>query len=462
MLNGTFLKIPMDFENKSKMSSCLSFHSKCDEVEYVYSQCHEIAVQIGVEGCVKPSTKRAALNLCLVLDTSGSMIGEKLQQLKSSVSLLIDHLDENDSLCVITFASKCHVQLSWTPMNTAGKAESQAIISKIDAKGSSDLWGGILYGVSMVRGITSGSMLILSDGLANCRRPKDTQLKMEMKFQKLNIPVLALGYGIDHDALALQRIANTGNNSKYVFVERFEMISVAFADFIGGVSNTVAKDIIIEIIPAGGAKILGDPRTNFKWKLGQDGKIEIRIPDIYQREKRLILLKMELPSLEFPVIERDAPVALVRIKYMDPCTLKHSRFEKQIAVIRPESIQEDERDVDVEFETFQFCFETGKIVQAASDVAVGGNLEHGRNILEALKTRQSSSIDPVLLQHADHWINKTIEAMKSKEEWMKRGRNHALCFSAEFQSQRPGSYNEELNPFRTIEQLQLSQKLKSL
>src|SRR6476659_4555794 len=49
------------------------------------------------------------LNLALVLDHSGSMKGAKLQAVKDAVKLVIDHMDPQDIISVVTLSFKIRV-----------------------------------------------------------------------------------------------------------------------------------------------------------------------------------------------------------------------------------------------------------------------------------------------------------------------------------------------------------------
>ena len=50
--------------------------------------------------------ERMPLNLSLVLDRSGSMAGQKIQQLQESVKLLVDTLARDDVVSVVLFDDK--------------------------------------------------------------------------------------------------------------------------------------------------------------------------------------------------------------------------------------------------------------------------------------------------------------------------------------------------------------------
>ncbi len=54
-------------------------------------------------------TSQLPLNICLALDKSGSMSGEKLKQLKRALESLIRQLQPNDMISIVGFDSKTKI-----------------------------------------------------------------------------------------------------------------------------------------------------------------------------------------------------------------------------------------------------------------------------------------------------------------------------------------------------------------
>jgi len=69
----------------------------------------------------------APLNVCLVLDRSGSMAGQKMENLRRAVELVIDQLDPTDILSIVIFDDRAEILVpatSVTDKNTL-KAKSE-------------------------------------------------------------------------------------------------------------------------------------------------------------------------------------------------------------------------------------------------------------------------------------------------------------------------------------------------
>ncbi|HDL09657.1 MAG TPA: VWA domain-containing protein, partial [Candidatus Omnitrophica bacterium] len=76
---------------------------------------------------------RTKLNLCFVLDKSGSMDGEPIENLKRAVKDVVDLMEEEDRVSVILFDSEARVLISNSPLDR--KKEIKNRIEEIDALG---------------------------------------------------------------------------------------------------------------------------------------------------------------------------------------------------------------------------------------------------------------------------------------------------------------------------------------
>ncbi len=63
----------------------------------------DVAVDVTVSKAVGTQSASYAINLCIVIDRSGSMQGEKLEQAKNSCLEIYGSLNANDRLTVLAF-----------------------------------------------------------------------------------------------------------------------------------------------------------------------------------------------------------------------------------------------------------------------------------------------------------------------------------------------------------------------
>jgi len=106
-----------------------------------------------VELIVPPRTsdaRREPVNVCFVLDRSGSMSGRKIEFARKAVEVAIDRLLPEDRFAVIAYDDRIDVVVESTPASREAKDGALARIRSIDARGSTDLGGGWLTGAEQV------------------------------------------------------------------------------------------------------------------------------------------------------------------------------------------------------------------------------------------------------------------------------------------------------------------------
>lgn len=105
-------------------------------------------------------------DLIVLLDTSGSMGGEPLDQARRVTSALIDSLDDTDQLELIEFSSSPR---RWrrgaTPATAEHRRDAQAWLSRLVASGGTEMRSGILEALAPLRDEAQRQVVLITDGL---------------------------------------------------------------------------------------------------------------------------------------------------------------------------------------------------------------------------------------------------------------------------------------------------------
>jgi len=94
-------------------------------------------IHIGVQGYEPPKSKRPPMNLVFLVDTSGSMNNpDKLPLLKQSLEVLIEKLEKEDRVSIVTYGPRMETILVPTAGNR--KADIRAALAPLSAQGGTN------------------------------------------------------------------------------------------------------------------------------------------------------------------------------------------------------------------------------------------------------------------------------------------------------------------------------------
>ncbi|MEE2789905.1 MAG: VWA domain-containing protein [Myxococcota bacterium] len=220
-----------------------------------------VNVRLRLQAADVGSTERPPLELALVLDTSGSMSGNKLRDAKAAAMSLISGLDTRDRVTLIAYASHVHRVANRVIMDDAGRRRLTQHILGLKAGGSTAL-GPALVDAAHVLGQASGSSLMLrhvilmSDGVANVgeSRPDILAMRARQAFRD-GISLSTMGVGLDYNEDLMTKIANMGGG-RYHFIEDSAKIAAVLKDEFQGLVATIARDVHVAIKPTPGVRLV--------------------------------------------------------------------------------------------------------------------------------------------------------------------------------------------------------------
>ncbi|HST06398.1 MAG TPA: VWA domain-containing protein [Chloroflexia bacterium] len=195
----------------------------------------------------------AALNLSLVLDTSGSMAGAKLDNLKKAVAWVIDHLSARDTVAITLFDDEVRPLVGSTGLDN--KADLIAQVDAISEAGGTAMSKGLRLGLDEARkasgpGVVS-RIIVLTDG--QTWGDADQCIELAAAAGAAGIPIDAFGLGADEDwsiELLDGMAGESGGSVEYIAGP--EQISAAFEGALRQMQATTARDLQLTFNPAGG------------------------------------------------------------------------------------------------------------------------------------------------------------------------------------------------------------------
>ena len=186
-----------------------------------------------------------AKDVILVLDTSGSMEGEKIAQARSAARYVVEHLNADDRFAVVDFNTTVN---RYAPtLLPPGEATAAAThIDTLFAAGGTNISGALLEAAALVGPERPTTIIFLTDGLAT-EGITDTGLLLENVAAALpaNARLFAFGVGDDVDTTLLDTLAQNHRGAT-TYVRPGQAIDEAVSAFYARVGAPVLTDIAID------------------------------------------------------------------------------------------------------------------------------------------------------------------------------------------------------------------------
>ncbi len=190
-------------------------------------------------------------NIVLLIDVSGSMSSnDKLPLLKQSFSLLVDKLNENDKVSIVTYSGYEKVVLSG--VNGSEKNKIKKAISSLNASGATNGQSGIQTAYKLAKDyfIEGGinQIFLATDGDFNVGISSSDELKELIKKElKSGISLSCFGFGMgNYKDKMMQELALNGNGNVFYIDSELEMARLFNGD-ISSILKIVGKDAKIQV-----------------------------------------------------------------------------------------------------------------------------------------------------------------------------------------------------------------------
>ncbi|MBD2517215.1 VWA domain-containing protein [Nostoc sp. FACHB-973] len=273
------------------------------------------------------------LNLCLILDKSGSMHGQPIKTVIQAVEGLIDRLKIGDRISVVAFAGSAEVIIPNQAIEDPESIKSQ-IKKKLTASGGTVIAQGLELGITELMKGTRGAVsqaFLLTDGHGESSLriwkwdigPDDNKrcLELAQKAAKLNLTINTLGFGNSWNQDLLEKIADVGGGT-LAHIERPEQALEQFSRLFGriqsvGLTNAYLLLSLVPNVRLAEFKPIAQvsPDTIELIMQPEDsGSFAVRLGDLMQDVERVVLANIYLGQLP----EGKQVIGHLQIRYDDP------------------------------------------------------------------------------------------------------------------------------------------------
>lgn len=314
----------MQFSDAPPLTECLNLDAQLEYSKLVQlGSKQRVSMMVSLHETMLENLKEfdGTVDVICCIDVSGSMEGQKLQNVKRSLKYVIDLLKVSSRLAIVAFSSKVTSVMNFKKTSNQD-AKVGKIISALAAGGDTNITAGMKAVQNLIKNrkdrMNPLSVFVLTDGKHNVGT-----LDLDSLFANDDnltpYVVNTFGYGDDHDAAVLQSLSEA-KGGNYYFVSDVDRIDECFLDCLGITTTAVAHSGKItvnlkqsEIFP----QVRVDRVYGPYMKRLSDKKVEISIPSIYVGMKKDFIMDIDFEPSSNPVSSTGSthPLANIELSY---------------------------------------------------------------------------------------------------------------------------------------------------
>jgi Ca-activated chloride channel family protein len=196
-------------------------------------------------------------DVIFVLDTSGSMRGEKIEQARAALDYCIQHLDKSDRFNIVTFGTDVKMlKNDLVDVTPANLKSAQAFIEDVVAHGQTNIAGALAK--ALAGKAAEGReriMIFVTDGAPTVGERSPEKIIEQVKKENDGTRIFVMGVGNDVNAHLLDRIAEVTDGSSEYFAPR-EELDAKVAALYDRLSHPVLSGVKVSFGDSGAKSVL--------------------------------------------------------------------------------------------------------------------------------------------------------------------------------------------------------------
>lgn len=318
------------------------------------------------------------MNLCFVLDNSGSMAGEeRIDRAKRSMATFIGKLRPADIVSIVIFDDEAVVVVPAQPIGS-DKGLLLKSITRIEADGGTQIANGLSAGYKeLMKNFNAkriNRLVLLSDGYG--AEPVEETLAAQAPYNAKGVECTTVGVGADYNVALMSQLATPGGGMIAHVADGQDMEAV-FMKELSSMLYPVATNLELEILynkHLEYRQLYGFPLTE-----KAPGRLKLKLRHAYAGLNQLAFVRFKVVDAK-PGIQ-DQPVVL-RLKYQDAQTGAVVTEETKVPLAWNESAGEMELLFDQNERKVYAIAVMNQSLKVMSDRFHAGDLAGARAALE--------------------------------------------------------------------------------
>jgi ribosomal protein L7/L12/uncharacterized protein YegL len=342
-------------------SPVLQLEASLDQAIVPYDVATELRCYLKVRAAAAlgPVNRALVASVCLVLDCSGSMTGDKIEAAIDAARRIVDSIDERHRISVVGFALSSRLIVDNAQATPAGRHAIKARVERLRQMigGNTFLGSGIRSGADLVQRFVADARIIvvLSDGAAD--DPSEAHAQA-LRARELGIQLFAVGIGDDYEADQLRKLV-TPSSGAVVAPGQLDRLAATVGELVARVERFVATSAQLVVVPGERVharqlyRVLPQPAFIGEVSAAAAAReVDIRVGNVELGQTHAFLLTMVVPAHE----DRAGEVARAILSFDVPALgLRDQRQEIVLQVARGGDVQPGAAEISGAFRSAQIA-----------------------------------------------------------------------------------------------------------
>jgi Ca-activated chloride channel family protein len=291
-------------------------------------------LSIGISAIASSQDRNVPLNLCLVLDHSGSMEGRPLETVKKAAINLVERLNPGDRISVVAFDHRAKVLVKNQVVDDLNSIKKQ--IQRLSADGGTAIDEGLKLGIEEVakgKQDKVSQVFLLTDG-ENEHGDNNRCRKLAELAPSYKITLNTLGFGANWNQDILEKIADAGGGT-LSYIERPEQAVDEFARLFQRAQSVQLTNayLLMSLMPkvrlAELKPIAQVAPETIELPVQQEGEcFVVRLGDLMTDAERVILANLYIGQLP----QGRQTIANLQVRYDDPASSQEGLLSEFVPV----------------------------------------------------------------------------------------------------------------------------------
>lgn len=233
---------------------------------------------------------RAPISMAVVLDTSGSMSGDKIEDARRSVLDLIQNMRDDDEIAFVRYSDTSELV---QPLARVGDVRTSLTrrIRQLNADGGTNIPAGLQKGLSALDGAREGRVkriVLVSDGLDGTRAQAENLARRSFSS---GITVSSLGIGLDFDESYMGSLARNGHGN-FAFVNEKESVAAFLKHELDETATTTIENAKVTLALGNAVRFVS--ATGADATRNDDGSVTLTIGSMFAGDERRVIVELDV------------------------------------------------------------------------------------------------------------------------------------------------------------------------